>query len=353
MNLSDLVTDWGGFEKFVADLHNTGDVQVQHNVILKGQSGAPRQIDVLITHTQGLYTHKVIVECKYWNTKIKRMHIDAMITQMYDLNASKAVFFTVKGCQSGAKTMAEQHGIEIFLVRELEEEEWGAPGPIIDFYLQIISRSFRDITFPGITAFSTNAEGSPRTLNFNIVMGQKGQRTATPVIRNDGSVGKTLEDLIDEATLNAAKNYFKNNAFIINGGENCTRYCSLPVIAKIQPPAHILQDDVHVLVPEIHIDLFLRIDQSRILKDRRDNFVYAIIVEDVIRHGKFYASRRNDESNSVITPVPEDTTSTHEDVLRNGSIFHVYTDMWFDHKEVAGLTPVPIDALKANEAQSE
>ncbi|GMA60755.1 NERD domain-containing protein [Alicyclobacillus fastidiosus] len=55
MKLSELVKDWGGFERLVADLHNTGDVKVEHNVVLKGRSGAPRQIDVLITHTHGLY----------------------------------------------------------------------------------------------------------------------------------------------------------------------------------------------------------------------------------------------------------------------------------------------------------
>lgn len=106
MKLSEMVKDWGGFERLVADLHNTGAVKVEHNVILTGRSGAHRQIDVLITHTQGFYTEKIIVECKYWNTKIKRLHVDAMVAQLQDLNASKAVFFTVKGCQSGAKTMA-------------------------------------------------------------------------------------------------------------------------------------------------------------------------------------------------------------------------------------------------------
>jgi hypothetical protein len=47
MNIADLVTDWDGFEKLVATLHETGEVTVEHNVVLPGRSGAPRQIDCL------------------------------------------------------------------------------------------------------------------------------------------------------------------------------------------------------------------------------------------------------------------------------------------------------------------
>lgn len=36
MSIADLVTDWGGFEQLVAKLHETGQVTVEHNVILTG-----------------------------------------------------------------------------------------------------------------------------------------------------------------------------------------------------------------------------------------------------------------------------------------------------------------------------
>ena len=41
--LADLVKDWGGFEKLVADLSQTGEVTVEHNVNLTGRSGASRR----------------------------------------------------------------------------------------------------------------------------------------------------------------------------------------------------------------------------------------------------------------------------------------------------------------------
>ncbi len=42
MIISDLVKDWGGFEKLVAELHETGDVTVEHNAILVGTSPRPK-----------------------------------------------------------------------------------------------------------------------------------------------------------------------------------------------------------------------------------------------------------------------------------------------------------------------
>jgi competence protein CoiA len=43
MSIAELITDWGGIEQLVAELHETGQVTVEHNVILPGRSGAPRQ----------------------------------------------------------------------------------------------------------------------------------------------------------------------------------------------------------------------------------------------------------------------------------------------------------------------
>jgi hypothetical protein len=39
LNLGGLVSDWGGFEKLVADLNATGNVTVEHDVKLIGKSG--------------------------------------------------------------------------------------------------------------------------------------------------------------------------------------------------------------------------------------------------------------------------------------------------------------------------
>lgn len=107
MNLAELVKDWGGFEKLVAQLHETGDVKVEHNAVLIGRSGAPRQVDVLIRHKQGLYEHLVIVECKFWNSSVDRSEVDALAQTVREIGASRGVIFSTKGFQSGAITQAK------------------------------------------------------------------------------------------------------------------------------------------------------------------------------------------------------------------------------------------------------
>jgi hypothetical protein len=106
LSLHNLVNDWGGFEQFVAKLHETGTVDVQHNVTLIGRSGVPRQIDVLVKHREGLYEHLIIVECKHWKKNVSRLHVDALMTAVNDLNAARGVIFSVKGFQKGAITLA-------------------------------------------------------------------------------------------------------------------------------------------------------------------------------------------------------------------------------------------------------
>jgi hypothetical protein len=89
--ISDLRKDWGGFEKLIAQLHETGEVTVEHNAIRIGKSGAPRQFDLLIRHKQGLYDHLVIAECRYWNSPVER--IDALATAIQDVGVAWGAVF--------------------------------------------------------------------------------------------------------------------------------------------------------------------------------------------------------------------------------------------------------------------
>ena len=88
-------------------MNQTGDVTVEHNVILEGRSGASRQIDVLIRHNKGLYEHPVVVECKYWKRNVERIHVDALATTVREVGASRGVIFSAEGFQSGAIAQAQ------------------------------------------------------------------------------------------------------------------------------------------------------------------------------------------------------------------------------------------------------
>ncbi|WP_162854621.1 restriction endonuclease [Sphingobium estronivorans] len=148
-SLSEMFTDWGGFEQFVAELHRTGSVSVEHNVTLIGRSGASRQIDVLVRHKEGLYEHLIVVECKFRKSPIKREQVDAMATTIREVGASRGVIFSTCGFQSGAIREAAHQNISLYVVRPLEDDEWGKPGRHIDLWLHLISISIGNFKVPG------------------------------------------------------------------------------------------------------------------------------------------------------------------------------------------------------------
>jgi predicted helicase len=170
------VADWGGFEKLVAQLNETGSVTAEHNVTLVGRSGAPRQIDVLARHRNGLYEHLVVIECKYWKDGVSRLHVDALVNAVRELNASRGVIFSVAGFESGAITQAQNDGIDLFKIRELTDEEWGLPGRNVDFYITYMQNSFANISFPCLYTLSMP------TLHFNLMFGDSPSTSAKTLI---------------------------------------------------------------------------------------------------------------------------------------------------------------------------
>ena len=73
-------------------------------------------------------------------------------TAVRDLNASKGVIFTTVGFQSGTEETAKHYGIDIFVVRDLADEEWGRPVSI-ELYLQCCYRAIGNVQFPGLKVY--------------------------------------------------------------------------------------------------------------------------------------------------------------------------------------------------------
>lgn len=337
----DFISDWGGFEKLVADMHQTGAVSVEKNIVLTGKSGAPRQIDVLLIHQEGLYTHKTLVECKYWNTKITRQHIDAMAAAVEDLNAAKGVFFTTKGYQSGAIKVAQHKGIDIFIVREPKSEEWGLPGRIVDFYMQYFSRSVGNLQFE----VTTSAASEQPSIALDLRLGDPSTMSFTPVLNKDGKQVGTLEQIIGETSMKALK-HFTSEAFLLNGGEECTRYMKGSVNKPFDPPVSVIKDGMNISTSKLSYDLGIRVDQKRFIYDRSKPFEYALIVEDRVNRILYSATKKADEHLSSFKQFRPSVTTDCGDVMQNGSVLKIYVEPWFDFAELAGLQPIPWEVPK-------
>jgi hypothetical protein len=316
------IEDWGGFERLIEDLHRTGTVNVQRDVTLTGSSGAPRQIDVLVTHRTGLYEHRILVECKYWKHKVKRAQVDAMVSAVADLSASKGVIFTTQGFQSGAIEMARNRGVDLFLVRELTEREWGLPGRVIDLYIQTFYRALGNVRLTLSHAPSQEIQ---------VILG----KTHTTLAREDGTPAGSLEETLDKESMKILQKNTEKG-FLINGGEECTRYLLMPVVLDFNPIRFIGQTALF----SCSFDMGVKVSQTRLQIDRAQNYMFALAIENRIS-GQIHlgSKRKTDSDTSIIEYRP--TPARDEDILKNGSILRVYMSPWFDFSETAGLESIP------------
>jgi hypothetical protein len=331
-SLAELVTDWGGFEKLIAELNQTGDVTVEHNVVLQGRSGAPRQIDVLIRHTKGLYEHLVIIECKYWNDSVERLHVDALATTVREVGASRGVIFSTKGFQSGAITQAEHESIDLFTVREPTTEEWGRPGRHIDFYMHFISLSVGNPDLHG--AFMLGGP-RPSSTNLNITFGDDEHTSRTP-IRAEGKSDTTLEGLIERLARESAPKAYQPWRLSFEGKDECEARFKMKVNLEPKTPVEISVHGGKIFVPKLSFEVGVKIDQTRFQLDRAKNYTFVLAVEDCVRRQVSAASRRDGDAQTVLSPLKPTADDTRE-VLQNGSIMQIWLKPIIQFQDFADL----------------
>lgn len=342
MDLKKIVGDWGGFEKLVAALHETGDVVVEHNVTLPGNSGAARQIDVLIRHKQGLYEHLIVVECKYWRKKVGRLHVDAMANTVRAVGASKGVIFSTKGFQSGAIAQAAHDGIDLFLLRDLKPEEWGRPGRIFDLFVQFIEMSFGHIDVSSAIFFPRPGVATdPSDFRLALTYGPGAQHSQTPILRRaQEAKGTTLEEVILSYARDTARIALRD-ANLFNNGDDGDYYVGCPMTVTPPEPFVIPRTTGLILLPKISVVIGLKFQQSRMIKDRGADMQFALAVESKVTGKIATVSRRTDAHETQMQAMNPNRSDNEKDAYKNGSVAQVMLSSYFDFYEISALTPVP------------
>ena len=336
--LENIVTDWGGFEQLVASLNETGNVSVEHNVTLVGKSGAPRQVDVLLRHKQGLYEHLVIVECKWLATPVERLHIDALATTVRELGASRGVIFSRKGFQSGALAQAKHENIDLFQVRDLTHEEWGLPGRVIDLFLQFVQISIGN---PDLVApvFISKSPEIPQVA-FNLGFGPDGPTSKTPLLNSEQKISSdSLEMKIFEASQRVLKQTILDVG-VFNGGEKRTFYMSRPVNLQSENRFMVPQDNGVLAFEKMTFDLGIRIDQSRITIDRAEKLSFAVAIENCVTQTVTAAYREKDAVATNLSHIMLSKVTERDDAVENGTIIRIFMKGMFSFDEVRNLQPV-------------
>lgn len=101
------------------------DINIQHDVKIKGKSGTLHQIDVYWTFCRAGVTYRVAIECKDYKSKVSKEKVMAFRDKIEDIgNDIRGIFATSSGYQSGAIKYGESYGIQMMEIRRPTDDDW-------------------------------------------------------------------------------------------------------------------------------------------------------------------------------------------------------------------------------------
>ena len=128
-------------------LDGVDNIDVKHNVQIKGRSGVDHQIDVFWEYKYAGVTHKVLIECKHYSHNVSLLHVRNLHGLITDIPNSSGVLVTTCGYQSGAKEYADYYGLGLKLIRAPKDSDWEGCIKVIDVKLALIGRNYINFKF--------------------------------------------------------------------------------------------------------------------------------------------------------------------------------------------------------------
>jgi hypothetical protein len=95
------------------------EAQIAHNVRRKGViSKIPRQIDLLIETTLAGFPLSIVIDCKCFSKKVDIKDVEAFLSFLRDLRASKGIMITNSGYSEAAydRAMYDTHDVELRII---------------------------------------------------------------------------------------------------------------------------------------------------------------------------------------------------------------------------------------------
>jgi hypothetical protein len=97
---------------------------VQHNVTIRGRSGALHQIDIYWEFCIAGIRHLVLVECKNYGSNLTLEKARSFFAVLHDIGNCRGIIITKTGFQSGVVEFCKHYGIELKVLRKPTEDDW-------------------------------------------------------------------------------------------------------------------------------------------------------------------------------------------------------------------------------------
>lgn len=128
----------------INDQHELQNVEVKHNVKIKGKSGCEHQIDVFWEFSLMGEPHRVAIECKNYQNDISIGKVRDFFSVLHDIGNIKGIFVTKKSYQKGAKQFADYYGISLKEMRYPNESDWEGRAKKIVFNSRCVMNRVKD-----------------------------------------------------------------------------------------------------------------------------------------------------------------------------------------------------------------
>ena len=99
---------------------------VEIRKLLQTKYGLKREFDIYWEYVIDGENHKAVIECKNYRHRVSVDRVDALVGKLTDFPGVRPILATTKGFQSGAQSAAENHGVELLVVREQNLSDWTA-----------------------------------------------------------------------------------------------------------------------------------------------------------------------------------------------------------------------------------
>lgn len=112
MEFSQAIENWKDLELKVLDLLTDLGFKAERGVQIKGVR-AKHHVDVAASFEFGGLRYLVIVECKYWNQRVRKAEVATLSSVVSDIGAEKGIIISTRGFQKGATELAKCSSIEL------------------------------------------------------------------------------------------------------------------------------------------------------------------------------------------------------------------------------------------------
>jgi len=338
----DKLIDWKEFELFIAEVYKDSDkVIVEHDVTLIGKSNAKRQIDVRVTQITKLHTYITIIECKRWKEPVTRQVIDVLYASVEDLNANKGVIFTTKGYEKGAIEYAKSKNIDIFIVRDIRDDEYGSPGKAFSLYLQMFNAKLENFDVKNPRYFSPlglQPKSPPPSFAIHFTKEQEYPEHLQLFSLNKEKGPNLVKLLIDIRAdlLEKTSDSFNHLLQPENGTPEFVLKTRVKLNFTDYKFRYIKYDSGFIELETMYFDFYRCISQSKMNFDRTESVDFALIVENYISKQRNFISKSKEKSEiNLSKPIIDDKDIDESEIVQDNSMIKITTEHYvnFEYKK--------------------